>query len=97
MRMTTSQLRAKQIAELQAEQSAYDKRIEEAMQSAGYARCALAEDLYELLDIRPEHRTRKSRNGETMQVASDKDEAIRSARLLAAVGQLMEPATLSSP
>lgn len=93
MRMTTSQLRAKQIADLQAQQLAYERKIEDALKSAGYARCAVVEDLYELMGIEASQRKRKNRNGEIIQVISDRDESDRTARLIEAVSALLSSST----
>ncbi|MEV4737578.1 MULTISPECIES: hypothetical protein [unclassified Microbacterium] len=96
--MTTSQLRAKQIADLQAQQAAYERKVEEALKSAGYARCAVVEDLYELMGIEASQRKRKNRNGEIIQVLSDRDESDRTARLIEAVSSLLNSSEpLSAP
>lgn len=89
MRRTRSQLRAAKIAELKAEQAAYDKSVTEAMKVASFARCDAVEQLYELLEIKPERSiTRAGKNG-TYEVATDKDEVKRSARLIEAVSTLL--------
>lgn len=89
MRRTRSQLRAAQIARLQAEQAAYDKSVKEAMKAAAFARCDAVEQLYELLEVRPERSiTREGKNG-AYEVATDKDEVKRSARLVEAISGLL--------
>jgi len=89
MRKTQSQLRAEQIAKLQAEQAAYDKRVKESVKTAAFARCAAVEELYEMLGVTPESpTTREGKNG-TVQVSSDKDEAKRSVRLVEVVARLV--------
>lgn len=88
MRKTRSQLRAEQIAQLQAEQAEHEKHVESAMKLAKYARCAVVEELYELLDVQPEHKAREGKNG-VIQVSTDKDEAKRTAHLLEAVTRLL--------
>jgi len=87
MRLTKSQLRAEQIARLQAEQAEHDRKIEAAVKTAAYARCAAVEELYELFGIEPEQRSRSSKNG-TIHVSTDRDEAKRTARLVDAVARL---------
>ena len=89
MRKTRSQLRAEQIAQLQAEQAEHERSVEAAMKVAKHARCAVVEELYELLDVRAEQRARESKNG-VIQVSTDRDESKRTARLLDAVTQLLE-------
>ncbi|WP_372983798.1 hypothetical protein [Microbacterium sp.] len=98
MRRTASQLRAEKIAALQAEQAEYDKRIQEGSKFANHARCAVVEDLYELFGIEVEQRVRQGRSG-AFPVSVDRDESKRSARLLDAVGQLLErdSARLAAP
>lgn len=92
MRRTRSQIRAAQIAELAAEQAAHDARVKDAVKFAAFARCDAVEQLYELLDVRPERPTkRKGRNG-PYEVATDKEEVIRTARLIDAVTRLVSPA-----
>ncbi|MDP3949507.1 hypothetical protein [Microbacterium sp.] len=88
MRKTRSQIRAEQIAQLQAEQAEHEKNVEAAMKVAKYSRCAVVEELYELLDVRSEQRPRESKNG-VIQVSTDKDESKRTARLLDAVTRLL--------
>ncbi|MEU4014891.1 hypothetical protein AB0E56_06435 [Microbacterium sp. NPDC028030] len=88
MRKTRSQLRAEQIAQLQAEQAEHERSVETAVKVAKYARCAVVEELYELLDVRAEHKPRESKNG-VIQVSTDRDETKRTTRLLDAVTQLL--------
>jgi hypothetical protein len=89
MRRTRSQIRAAEIAALVAEQAAYDKRVNEAIKIAAFARSDAVEQLYELLDVMPERSiTRDGKNG-TYEVATDKDETKRSARLVDAVAKLV--------
>lgn len=89
MRRTRSQLRAEQIAKLQAEQDAYDRSVKESVKAAALARCAAVEELYEMLGVKPEQaKTREGKSG-PVQVSSDKDEAKRSARLVEAVARLV--------
>lgn len=89
MRRTRSQIRAAQIAALAAEQEAYDKSVKEAMKVASFARCDAVEQLYELLEVKPEQpNTRAGKNG-AYEVATDKDETKRTARLVDAVTALV--------
>ena len=89
MRRTRSQIRAAEIAALVAEQKVYDKSVNEAMKVAAFARCDAVEQLYELLDVKPEQPiTRTGKNG-AYDVATDKDETKRSARLVEAVTELL--------
>lgn len=89
MRRTRSQLRAEQIAKLQAEQEAYDRGVKEAIRVAAPARCAAVEELYEMLGVEQEKpMTRSGKNG-PVQVSTDKGEAKRSMRLVEAVAQLV--------
>lgn len=89
MRRTRSQIRAAQIAILVSEQEAYDKSVREAMKAAAFARCDAVEQLYELLEVKPEPPfTRTGKNG-SYEVATDKDETKRSARLVDAVVRLI--------
>lgn len=89
MRKTKSQLRAEQIAKLQAEQEAYDLSVKEAVRGAAVARCAAVEELYEMLGVEHEKpMTRTGKNG-PVQVSTDKDETKRSVRLVEAVARLV--------
>ena len=89
MRQTKSQLRAEQIAKLQAEQDAYDRTVKESVRAAAFARCAAVEELYEMLHIEPEKpATREGKNG-SVRVAVDKDETKRSVRLVETVARLV--------
>lgn len=89
MRRTRSQLRAAQIAQLAAEQAAYEKSVNEAMKTAAFARCDAVEQLYELLEVKPEPPiTRDGKNG-PYEVATDRDEVKRSVRLIDAVSRLL--------
>ncbi|GGD76944.1 hypothetical protein [Microbacterium murale] len=89
MKRTRSQIRAAQIAELAAEQAAHDKSVNDAMKVAAFARCDAVEQLYELLDLKPERPiSREGKNG-AYEVATDKDEVKRSARLIEAVSALL--------
>lgn len=89
MRRTRSQIRAAQIAALAAEQEAYDKSVSEAIKVAAFARCDAVEQLYELLDVEPERPIiREGKNGR-YEVASDKDETKRTARLIETVTALL--------
>jgi hypothetical protein len=89
MRKTKSQLRAEQIAKLQAEQEAYDRSVKEAVRVAAFARCAAVEELYEMFGVKPESPSiREGKNG-PVQVASDKDETKRSIHLVEAIARLV--------
>ena len=89
MRKTKSQLRAEQIAKLQAEQEAYDRSVKEAVRVAAFARCAAVEELYEMFGVKPESPSiREGKNG-PVQVASDKDETKRSVHLVEAIARLV--------
>lgn len=89
MRRTKSQLRAEQIARLQAEQEAYERNVRESVKSAAFARCAAVEELYEMLGVTPERpKTREGRSGQ-VQVSSDKDETKRSRRLLETIAEVL--------
>lgn len=90
MMKTKSQIRAAQIAELQAQQDAYDRSVREAMKSSAFARCDAVEQLYELLDIAPERPVARAGKNGPYEVAQDKDETKRAARLVEAVGVLAE-------
>lgn len=89
MRRTRSQLRAAQIAALQAEQDAYDKKVNDAIKVAAFARCDAVEQLYELLDVKPEPPIVRDGKHGRYEVASDKDETKRAARLIEAVTVLL--------
>lgn len=89
MRRTRSQLRAAQIAALQAEQDAYDKNVNDAIKVAAFARCDAVEQLYELLDVKPEPPIIRDGKHGRYEVTSDKDEAKRAARLIEAVTVLL--------
>ncbi|AVL96161.1 MULTISPECIES: hypothetical protein [Microbacterium] len=89
MRRTRSQLRAAQIAALQAEQDAYDKNVNDAIKVAAFARCDAVEQLYELLDVQPEPPIIRDGKHGRYEVTSDKDEAKRAARLIEAVTVLL--------
>jgi hypothetical protein len=92
MRRTRSQIRAAQIAKLVAEQEAHDKRVNDAMKVAAFSRCDAVEQLYELLNVGPERPiSRVGKNG-AYEVATDKDEAKRSTRLVDAVSALLTSA-----
>ena len=89
MRKTKSQIRAEKIAALVAEQDAYDNNVKEAIKLASFARCDAVEQLYELLAVKPEPSiAREGKNGR-YEVAADKDEAKRGARLIEAVSALL--------
>lgn len=92
MRRTRSQIRAAQIAELAAEQAAHEKSVKDAMKVAAFARCDAIEQLYELLDVKPERPIRREGKSGAYEVATDKDEAKRSARLVDAVAALLTAA-----
>jgi hypothetical protein len=64
MRKSKSQLRAGQIAKLQAEQEAYDRSVKEPVKAAALARCSAVEELHEVLGVKPEPAmTREGKNG----------------------------------
>jgi hypothetical protein len=89
MKKTKSQLRAEQIANLQAEQDAYDRSVKESVKAAAFARCAAVEELYEMFGVKPEPPTiREGKNG-PVQVSADKDEAKRAGRLVEAIARLV--------
>lgn len=92
MRRTRSQIRAAQIAELAAEQAAHEKSVNDAIKVAAFARCDAIEQLYELLDVGPERPIRREGKNGTYDVATDKDEVKRSARLVDAVSALLTAA-----
>lgn len=59
------------------------------MKSAAFARCAAVEELYEMLDVKPEPpKFREGRSGQ-VQVSSDKDETKRSRRLLDTIAEVL--------
>lgn len=89
MKRTRSQLRAAQIAELAAEQAAHEKRVNDAMKVAAFARCDAIEQLYELLDVKPERPIRREGKNGAYEVTTDKDEVKRSARLVDVVAALL--------
>lgn len=92
MRRTRSQLRAAQIAELAAEQAAYDRSVKDAVKFATFARCDAVEQLYELLDVKPERPIRREGKNGVYEVATDKEETARAARLIDAVASLLPAA-----
>lgn len=86
---TKRELRAQQIAALVAEQEAEDKAVKESMKHAAFARCDAVQQLYQLLGIAPESpRKRQGQDGVIHEVAQDRDETKRAARLVAAVASL---------
>lgn len=88
---TKAQIRSEQLQQLLAEQEEHNNKIKAAMKSSAFARCAAVEDLYELLGIEPtapQHRQRK--DGTIEQRQSDRAEDKRAARLVKAVGKLLE-------
>lgn len=92
MRRTRSQIRAAQIAELVAEQEAHDRRVKDAMKVAAFTRCDAVEQLYELLHVKPERPISRAGKNGAYEVATDKDEVKRSARLVDAVSALLTAA-----
>lgn len=92
MRRTRSQLRAAQIAELAAEQAAFDKSVKDAVKFAAFARCDAVEQLYELLDVKPERPIRREGKNGVYEVATDKEEIARASRLIDAVASLLPAA-----
>ncbi|WP_161594095.1 hypothetical protein [Microbacterium sp. RG1] len=89
MRRTQSQLRAAQIAKLLAEEEAHRRSVNDAMKVAAFARCNAVEELYELLEIKAERPIlRAGKNGQR-EVASDRDESKRCARLIERVADLL--------
>lgn len=107
MPMTTKrQRRATELAELvrlqgelEAEETAHEKAVRKAVETAGYARAAAVDELYELLGIEPEKTSRKRADGSTVTVHPDRDETRRARRLVEAVQALLEQSfgTLSAP
>lgn len=89
MKKTKTQIRAEKIAALVAEQNAYDKSVKEAMKLAAFARCDAVEQLYDLLDVKPEPPIAREGKTGRYEVAADKDEAKRSTRLIEAVSALL--------
>ncbi|MEJ1089405.1 hypothetical protein WDU99_13880 [Microbacterium sp. Mu-80] len=89
MRRTRSQIRAAEIAALIAEQQAYDKKVNDAVKIAALARCDAVEQLYELLDVLPDRPTMRTGKNGPYEVASDKDERKRCARLVDTVANLL--------
>lgn len=89
MRKTKSQIRAEKIAALVAEQDAYDKSVKEAMKFAAPARCDAVEQLYDLLEVKPESPIASEGKSGRYEVAADKDETKRSTRLIEAVSALL--------
>jgi len=89
MRKTKAQIRAEKIATLVAEQDAYDKSVKEAVKLAAFARCDAVEQLYDLLEVKPESPIAREGKSGRYEVAADKDETKRSARLIDAVSALL--------
>lgn len=109
-----AELRAKheeELAAIRAEQAVYERAVDEAMKSAARVRVAYVEDLYERFGIEPEPRVErrnkktgepmKTKAGEPVMVALDKDETRRIARLAeaveAALGQVADVDEGSAP
>lgn len=90
IKKTKRELRAQQIAALVAEQEAEDKAVKESMKLASFARCDAVQQLYQLLGIAPENpRKRQGQDGVIHEVAQDRDETKRAARLVAEVASLV--------
>lgn len=97
MSKTKVQRRAEQIAALVAEQQAYEANVKNAAKVAAFARCDAVEQLYDVLDVAPEPRTqRRQKDGTVVDVATDKDETKRAARLVEAVMALVEDRGLAT-
>lgn len=95
-RKTKRELRAQQIAALVAEQEAEDKAVKDSMKLAAFARCDAVQQLYQLLGIAPEpSRKRHGQDGAVHEVAQDRDETKRAARLVAEVASLVARAERS--
>lgn len=83
------------MAALQAEQEAHDKRLDEALKSAGPARVALVEDLLEKFGVEPAAQVKRrnkrtgevitGKDGKPVMVDPDPDETERMARLADAI------------
>lgn len=93
MAMTKAQRRIEKMASLAAEQAEYEKRVKIATKRAAFARCEAVEQLYEMFDIEEEPGTQRvtKRDGveRAIEVACDRDESKRAARLVAAVEALV--------
>ncbi|MFE5776885.1 hypothetical protein [Brachybacterium sp. NPDC056505] len=79
-------------AEARAEERAEQKEIEKAKKLAGDAHTRAVLGLYELLGIEPEVPNVRRVRGEEREVAVDRDEKLRSSRLLAFVEGLVDGA-----
>lgn len=98
MSKTNVQRRAEKIAALMAEQQAYEVQVKEAVKSAAFARCDAVEQLYDVLGVAPEPKTqRRQKDGTVVDVATDKDETKRAARLVEAVMALIEDRQVPAP
>lgn len=94
---TKAQRRAEQIAALVAEQQAYEMNVKNAAKVAAFARCDAVEQLYDALGVAPEPKTqRRQKDGTVVDVATDKDETKRAARLVEAVMALVEDRGLAT-
>ncbi|MGO2616111.1 hypothetical protein [Arthrobacter rhombi] len=98
MSKTNVQRRAEKIAALMAEQQVYEAQVKEAVKSAAFARCDAVEQLYDVLDVEPEPKgQRRQKEGAVVEVATDKDETKRAARLVEAVMALVEDRRAPAP
>lgn len=98
MSKTNVQRRAEQIAQLMAEQQAYETNVKNAAKVAAFARCDAVEQLYDVLGVGPEPKTqRRQKDGTVVEVTTDKDETKRAARLVEAVMALVEGRQAPAP
>lgn len=95
---TNVQRRAEKIAALMAEQQTYEAQVKEAVKSSAFARCDAVEQLYDVLGVGPEPKTRRrQKDGTVVEVTADKDETKRAARLVEAVMALVEDRQAPAP
>lgn len=80
----------RQQAELEAQETAYEKAVHDAVRRAGYARAEAVERLYELLGLEEQTTTRTRADGTVQTVRSDRDETGRAQRLVEAVQALLD-------
>lgn len=95
-RMTKVEELRKQLEEAEKEQKAQDKAnvlaMRRAKKAAGDSHTRLALSLYDLLEVKPEHPTTRITDGETKSVAVDKDETLRSQRLVEMITTIIDKA-----
>lgn len=98
MSKTNVQRRADQIAQLMAEQQAYETNVKNAAKVAAFARCDAVEQLYDVIGVEPEPKgQRRQKDGKHIDVTTDKDETKRAARLVEAVMALAEGRQAPAP